>query len=120
MLTNVKYWPNPAHKRETTEAGPPRWRPDKAPCPKMTVEEREDLLRRSIPLSPADPASRRFAFRRVPKLEWFEAKCHGYNEGEPEFHGHPTVHVPNRVLRAFRDAGHISEAEYRFMVKELG
>ena len=27
------YYPNPAHKTETTEAGPPRWRPDKEPCP---------------------------------------------------------------------------------------
>ena len=29
----MRYFPNPAHKRETTEAGPPRWRPDKEPCP---------------------------------------------------------------------------------------
>ena len=30
----MRYWPNPAHKRETTEAGPPAWSPDKDPCPK--------------------------------------------------------------------------------------
>lgn len=44
----MKYWPNPAHKRETTEAGPPRWRPYKEPCPRMTVTERQALMDSSI------------------------------------------------------------------------
>ncbi len=42
---------NPAHKVETTEAGPPAWRPDKTPCPKgMTLAERTQPL----PASTAD------------------------------------------------------------------
>jgi hypothetical protein len=41
----MRYWPNPAHKQETTEAGPPQWRPGKEPCPReMTVAERDELL----------------------------------------------------------------------------
>jgi hypothetical protein len=39
----MRYWPNPAHKAETTEAGPPLWTPDKDLCPTgMTVAERRD------------------------------------------------------------------------------
>ena len=42
------YYLNPAHKTETTEAGPPRWRPDKEPCPRMTPRERTTLLQESV------------------------------------------------------------------------
>ena len=89
-LCEVRYWPNPAHKSETTEAGPPVWRPDKEKCPDdMTVTERDDLLAASIPLT-NEPQSRRFAVRRTnQRLELFDVKCHGTVDGEPEFHGHP-------------------------------
>lgn len=116
------YWPNPAHKRETTEAGPPAWRPDKAPCPRLTVEERDALLEASIALNPQDPMSRRYAFRRSPlgEPDFFEAKLTEVRESKPVFHGYPTVRVPSRILRLFRDQGAISNAEYRRMIKELG
>lgn len=68
------YFPNPAHKRETTEAGPPRWRPDKEPCPKMSPRERATLLRDSIARDPASPTSQRFAIRRgASGLEFFHS-----------------------------------------------
>ena len=61
----MRYFANPAHKIETTEAGPPAWRPDKTPCPKgMTLRERTELLRDSIAEDPNSPISRRFAVRR--------------------------------------------------------
>ena len=42
------YFPNPAHKTAMTESGPPRWRPDKEPCPRMTPRERTRLLQESL------------------------------------------------------------------------
>ena len=51
----LRYWPNPSHKTETTEAGPPRWNPDKDKCPSdMTVAERNELLKASIAVEPSD------------------------------------------------------------------
>ena len=72
----MRYLPNPAHKIETTEAGPPAWRPDKTPCPKeMTLAERTQLLLDSIAEDPNSPASRRFAVRRSESgLEFFAAQ----------------------------------------------
>jgi hypothetical protein len=95
----MRYWPNPAHKRETTEAGPPRWRPDKEPCPDdMTVPERNQLLETAVPSDPADPRSRRFNIRRGPRgPELYEAKWTQDVRGEPEFHGHPATYVPTTV-----------------------
>jgi len=117
----MRYWPNPAHKRETTEAGPPGWRPSKEPCPDdLTVEEREELLRNSVP-GGSGARSRRYTLRRANTgLQFYEAKWHTDVDDEPEFHGHPTTRVPNRVLRVFRDEGRITQAEYRRHVRELG
>lgn len=117
----MRYWPNPAHKRETTEAGPPRWQPNKAPCPRMTVEERDRLLEESLPERPDDPRSPRFALRRTPQdTEWFEARFTGEEAGDPVFHGYPTCRVPARVLRRFRDRDQITHAEYQRWVRVLG
>ena len=84
----------------------------------MTIEDRDDLLRNSM----EDPnnSARRYALRRGRVLEWFEGKLTEVQGNEPVFHGHPTRRVPARVLRIFRNAGTISDAEYRQMVKELG
>lgn len=115
------YWPNPAHKRDTSEAGPPRWRPDKTPCPTMTVEERDELLSSSVPLDANDPTSRRYALRMgLAGPEWFEGRFTQYVREDLVFHGFPTEHVPARVLRQFRDRGVISNAQYRMYVKRLG
>ena len=115
------YFPNPAHKRETTEAGPPRWRPDKEPCPNMSPQERAALLQDSIAIDPGSPTSQRFAFRRGESgLEFFTARTTQVVNGDVEFHGYPTPHVPGRVLRRFRDQDLISNAEYRSLVKRLG
>lgn len=118
----MRYWPNPAHKRETTVAGPPAWRPNKDPCPDdLAVEERDELLATSLPKDGAAPHSRRYNARRTDRgLELYEAKWHADVDGEPEFHGHPTRRVPGRVLRALRDEGKITVAEYRKLVKEFG
>ena len=119
----VRYVPNPAHKQETTEAGPPRWGPDKEPCPpEMTPRERAALLRDSVPEHPDAPASRRFAVRRGRSgLEFFAAQATQTTEGgEVEYHGYPTHRVPGKVLRRFRDRSDITTAEYRQLVKRLG
>ena len=118
----MRYFANPAHKVETTEAGPPAWRPDKTPCPAgMTLPERTQLLRNSIAADPNLPTSRRFAVRRSESgLEFFAAQMTRVVNGETEYHGYPTVYVPGRVLRQFRDDGTITGAEYRRLLKRLG
>ena len=125
----MRYVPNPAHKQETTEAGPPKWRPDKEPCPsEMTPRERAKLLRESIPEHPGSSSSRRFAVRRGSSgLELFAAQAtrtalaiRTAEDGEVEYHGYPTHRIPGKVLRRFRDRGDITAAEYRRLVKRLG
>ena len=119
---SMRYFANPAHKLETTEAGPPRWRPDKTPCPEgMTFRERTILLRESVAEDPDSPESRRFAVRRTEfGLEFFAAQMTQVVNDEVEYHGYPTRWVPGRILRRFRDQGKISHAEYRRLVKRLG
>ena len=39
-------------------------------------------------------------------------------DGEPEFHGHPATHIPNKVLRALRERGDISAAEFGKLRKQ--
>jgi len=121
-LPRVRYWPNPAHKRETTAAGPSRWRPDEEPCPSdMTPAERDELLAASIPLDTEDPTSRRFAMRRSGgDPEFFDIKHTGHMQGEHEFHGHPATWVPSRVLRMFRDRGDLTPVEYRRLAQGFG
>jgi len=117
----MRYYPNPAHKLETTEAGPPRWWPDKEPCPPMTPAERSALLENSIPDDSGSSRSRRYVVRRAAgRIEFFEAKFTRDVDGEPEFHGHPAAHVPARVLRRFLSDGSITPAEYRRFVRRLG
>ena len=122
----MRYVPNPARKRETTEAGPPGWRPDKEPCPlEMTPRERAALLRGAVPEHPDLPSSRRFAVRRGGErdLEFFAAQAtrtRTDEDGEVEYHGYPTHRIPPKVLRRFRDRGDITAAEYRQLVKRLG
>ncbi len=85
---------------------------------RATVEERSELLEAAVPIDADDPASRRFNLRRGPEdLELFDAKCTQVVDGEPEFHAHPTTHVPPVILRSFRDRGQISAAEYRRLVR---
>jgi hypothetical protein len=115
------YYPNPAHKRGTTEAGPPRWRPDKEPCPNMTPAERDSLLQGSVAKDPGSPTSQRFAVRRgASGLEFFTARVTRVVNDDVEYHGYPTSQVPGSVLRRFRDQGRISGAEYRSLLKRLG
>lgn len=118
----MRYFANQAHKIDTTEAGPPRWRPDKTPCPEgMTLRERTRLLRDSIPEDPDSPTSRRFSVRRTESgLEFFTAQVTQAVNGEVEYHGYPTSHVPGKVLRRFRDQDKNSRSEYRRLVKRLG
>jgi hypothetical protein len=118
----MRYWPNPAHKKQTTEAGPPRWWPDKTPCPDdLTIAERDELLLTSVPRDPGDAHSPRFNVRSgLAGLEAYEAKWTRDVEGEPEFHGYPTHRVPTRVLRVMRDRGTITEREYRQMLRMFG
>jgi hypothetical protein len=125
----MHYWPNPAHKRSTTEAGPPRWHPGKAPCPDaMSAIERSRLLLCSVPEVADDPRSRRYALRRATdgRAEVFVADftCdegtefvfHGYPWHHPEFRPNPRM-IPVRVLRAWLDRGDISRAEYGVLIR---
>lgn len=115
------YRPNPAHKTSTTEAGVGAWRPGKEPCPKMTVAERDALLKDSISEDASVESSRRFAIRRAQnRLEFFEAKFTRMVDSEPEFHGHLTIRVPASVLRKFLEAGTISRPEYEELRRGLG
>lgn len=118
----MRYWPNPAHKRETTEAGPPEWHPDKSPCPDdLSVAERDELLKSSVPVAPDNECARRYALRRSASgLELYDLKFTRIVDGEPEFHGHPASRVPARILRKFRDQGELSPAEYRRLIKSFG
>jgi hypothetical protein len=117
-----EYEPSPAHKIQTTEAGPPRWIPFKEKCPpEMTVREREELLAQSISEDGRRETPRRYAFRHTPNgPEFYECKLtREKSDGTIVVHGHPTSRVPPRVLRRMRDMGLITQAEYRFLVKEL-
>ena len=118
----MRYFANRAHKVETTEAGPPGWRPNKEPCPEgMTLRERTELLRDSVAENPNSPASRRFAVHRTESgLEFFTAQMTRIVNGEVEYHGYPTRYVPGKILRQFRDQDKISQSEYRSLVKRLG
>ena len=118
----MRYVPNPAHKVQTTEAGPPRWRPNKTPCPKgMTRHERSQLLKGSIAADPASPKSRRYAVRRGDAgLEFFAAQVTQVVGGKPEYHGYPADHVPGNVLREFLKKGVISRPEYSKQIRKLG
>lgn len=116
----MRYWPNPAHKTATSEAGPPRWRPGKSKCPQMGISEREALFAGSIPEDPERPDSTRYAFRMSQDgFEWFAARLTRMDAGEPEFHGYPCNHVPIRVLRRFRDLGRLTEAQFEQVRKVL-
>lgn len=118
----MRYKPNPAHKRETTEAGPPRWRPGKALCPSsMTAAARNELLQSSVPENRDNPASTRFAVRRGSSgLEFFVARATLIaRNGEVEYHGYPAKCVPGNVLKLFFERGDINKAEYRKHLKRL-
>jgi hypothetical protein len=87
----------------------------------MTPAERDELLAVSVPVDPDDPASRRFTLRRTAAgLELFDIKHTRAVEGDHEFHGHPATWVPTKILRAFRDAGRITAAEYRDLARGFG
>jgi hypothetical protein len=117
----VRYWPNPAHKEETNEAGPPAWNPYKEKCPRgMTVTERNALLEASVPVEEGNPRSRRFALRRTAAgLEFFDIKYSRDVDGDQEFHGHPASRIDRGVLRVFRTRGLIDQAEYNRLRREL-
>lgn len=116
----LRYRPNPAHKTETSEVGPPAWIPNKEKCPKMDVRERNLLLQKSIPTDPTNPISRRYAMRRIGKeTEFFEAKVTRQDGSGIEFHGHPTSYVPPRILAQWRDKGFLTKAEYRALITAL-
>lgn len=118
----VRYAPNPVHKPEWTELGPPVRRSDKSPCPTdVTSLECQALLDSAIAEDAADPRSRRYAVRRAEGgVELFAAQAHSPAGREPvEFHGYPVVTAPARVLRALRDRGDLLQAEYRRFVRGL-
>jgi hypothetical protein len=116
------YAPNPVHKREWTEVGPPAPRSDKSPCPNdITAVECHALLRGSIPEDPNDPRSRRFAVRRSDGgAELFAGQAHSPAGQEPiEFHGYPVATAPAKVLRQLRNRGDLLLPEYRRFIRGL-
>lgn len=87
----------------------------------MSVAERDRLLKAAISVETASPSSRRYAFRRGGRgLEFFDIKRTRQLGEDHEFHGHPAEWVPAMVLRAFRDRGDLSPAEYRELVQDFG
>jgi len=117
----VRYFPNPAHKKETTQAGPPAWRPNKELCPEdLTVAERQRLFEASISRDPSVPGDRRWTLRRTESgIEFFDINLTGHLEGDYEFHGHPASYVPAVILRQFRDDGAITPSEYKRLVRSF-
>lgn len=84
----------------------------------MSIQERNELLRASIPERADDPCPRRYALRRSARgLELYEAKYTEMQGNELVFHGYPTTAVPCQVLRRLKDEGLLSEAEYRRLVR---
>jgi hypothetical protein len=120
-FSSMRYWPNPAHKEDTTEAGPPAWAPNKEKCPRdITTDERNALFLASIPVDAANPRSRRFAVRRTSAgIEIFDIKFTRDVDDDQEIHGHPASRVDRRVLKAFMDQERITSAEYNRLRKEL-
>lgn len=88
----------------------------------MGLDERNRLLQESVAEDAERPTSHRYALRVGPRgYEWFTARLTRVtSDGDVEFHGYPTTHVPPRVLRRFRDLGRLTDAEYRRFVKEIG
>lgn len=116
------YAPNPVHKREWTEVGPPAPRSDKSPCPtEITAVECRALLQESIPEDPNDPRSRRFAVRRSDDgAELFAGQAHSPTGRKPiEFHGYPVPTAPAMILRQLRDRGDLLQQEYRRFIRGL-
>ena len=116
------YVPNPVHKREWTEVGPPAPRSDKTPCPsEITAIECRALLANSIAELPSDPRSRRYVVRRSDLgAELFAAQAHSPAGQEPvEFHGYPVPAAPARILRQLRDRGDLLQPEYRRFIRSL-
>jgi hypothetical protein len=116
----IIYRPNPAHKTRTTEAGPPQWRPDKSACPEdLTAVEILELIPTSFSKSENALDPKRYAVRRKEgKLQWFRTLLTRQRpDGTIEIHGHPFEpgypKVPPSVLRKLKEAGLITEAEYR-------
>jgi hypothetical protein len=117
------YFPDPAHKTTTTEAGPPAWCPDKEACPEdMTVEQRSMLVAGSVSQSGDPIDSVRYAVERVKgQLRWYISRfTRVHPDGRVEIHGHPFhpghPRVPPRVLRRLRDLRLITPPEYRKLV----
>ena len=87
----------------------------------MTPRERATLLQKSVAKDPGSPTSQRFAVRSgASGLEFFTARVTRVVNGDVEYHGYPTSHVPVGVLRQFRDQRRITRAEYRSLLKRLG
>jgi hypothetical protein len=86
----------------------------------MTVAERNVLFMNSVSATPGDPHSRRFALRRTEYgIEVYDVKWTQDVGNDPEFHGHPATRVPSAVLKAWREAGVITAAEYGRLRREL-
>lgn len=119
------YRPNPAHKLETTEAGPPAWFPHKTACPpRMSAAERETLVQASVPRGddPLDPVRYAVARDGGGEIRWYKtALTLEHPDGRIEIHGYPFLpgspKIPSRVLRRMRESGIISESEYRKAVR---
>jgi hypothetical protein len=121
------YGKNPAHSKTTSEAGPPKWYPDKAACPEdITSAEIEELIKVSESETDDPSDLRRYAKRyavrrREGRLEWFRSLLTGRKpDGTIEIHGHPFVpgyvEIAPKVLRRLRDKGLITTPEYNRMV----
>ncbi|MEM9558453.1 MAG: SHOCT domain-containing protein [Acidobacteriota bacterium] len=121
-MPKLVYEPSPQHKWGTTEAGPPKWNPDKERCPRdLGLEERDALLAASVSKTDDRLDPRRWALRRTERgVEIYESKLTIVKpDGTIVVHGHPTRRMPPKILRAMRDQGLITSAEYQRLRRDL-
>jgi len=95
----------------------------------MSVADRDGLLAMSVPATPDDPCSQRYAVRRIDgRIELYLAQGSRPGPGaEPVFHGYPWRHpefrpnphpVPISVLRQLKGGGQLNEHEYTLALKD--
>lgn len=115
------YRENPKHKRGARGDGPPRWFPDRDTlCPQdLTLQMAQQLLDEGVDGRDDSHPGAKARFAVDAQGRFFKAYSH--DQGET-WHGYPVRdelvprQVPSRVLRKFRDAGRITQADYNRLV----
>lgn len=109
------------HKRHTTEAGPPKWRPGKTVCPAALDTPTAQLL---LARSRLAGDGKRYALQReMHGPVFYIARRHREEpDGTSCWHGHPISgnDVPHEVLESFEDDGLLAKPEARRLRRGKG